>query len=122
MLQRLPLPSDPCGQATMTYPRPLLQLLILLALAVAPARATWACTGDAGQCGALASLWASAGAPAGAIWAQSTGWSAAANGTPTPLCTGFYGVSCTSGLVSALQLPTNGLVGRLPDAAIQPLC
>ena len=106
----------------MTYPRPLLQLLILLALAVAPARATWACTGDAGQCGALASLWASAGAPAGAIWAQSTGWSAAANGTPTPLCTGFYGVSCTSGLVSALQLPTNGLVGRLPDAAIQPLC
>ncbi|MFC1661569.1 putative Ig domain-containing protein, partial [Gemmatimonadota bacterium] len=59
------------------------------------------------ECQALVTLY---GATNGPSWTSSTGWLA----TPTP-CS-WYGVTCTGGSVTNLDLYENGLVGTIPAA------
>ena len=100
--------------------------LLLLRLALCPRIGAGAnqfsCLGDTAGCGALSSLWA-ATTSSGNTWWTATGWSAAAQGTPVPLCTGFLGVTCNGqGKVSRVELAANGLLGPLPDTFLTPLC
>ena len=87
--------------------------LLILTCHTTTSSAYLSCTGDSAACDALGVLWYSTG---GASWTTQGGWAAAAAGTPTPLCGGFYGVGCNAdGKLTSLALPSNNLRGSLPS-------
>ena len=82
----------------------------LLALAlVGSASADFTCAGSDNQtvCNALSAIYTATG---GASWTTNTGW-----GGGSSYCTPWAGLTCSSGVVTAMNLASQNLVGTVPD-------